>query len=76
MWLLIIVVKPSITFQPVTGEVLKTKLQWLDPKYKGKFIRSPDIDPAKPNKLNKEELYTDQEKKKLKPNDDCKNNLC
>ena len=34
--------------------------------------KSPDIDPAKPNKLNKEGLYTDQEKKKLKPNDDCK----
>ena len=51
---------------------MKTKLQWLDTKYKGKFIRSLDIDPTKPNKLNKEELYTDQEKKKLKPDDDYK----
>ena len=43
----------------------------MDTKFHGKFCQSDDVDPSNSKKLDKKDLCTSEEKKKLKPNDDC-----
>ena len=44
----------------------------MDSKYKGAWVKSSDIEnPANPHKVVKKDLYTPEQKKKIKPTEDC-----
>ena len=55
----------------MSEEILNTKIQWMDTKFHGKFCQSDDVHASNSKKLDKKDIKTSEEKKKLKPNDDC-----
>ena len=62
---------PRLYFQDVHPDVLEAYVIWLDSRDQGKWVKSIEINPAEPRKLTKADLYTKEERKKLKPSEDC-----
>ena len=63
--------KPYIQFLEIKPEILETKLAWLETEQKGKWVKSTELDPLQPHGVKKRDLYTSEEKKKIKPNENC-----
>ena len=58
-------------FQDVHPDVLEAYVIWLDTKDQGKWVKSTEINPLNPRKLTKADLYTKEERKKIKPSEEC-----
>ena len=58
-------------FQDVHPDGLEAYVIWLDTKDRGKCVKRTEIDPVNPRKLTKADLYTKEERKKIKPSEDC-----
>ena len=63
---------PHLYFQDVNTNCLDAYVVWLDSKHRGAWVKSKDIpNPLHPDKIPKKDLYTSEEKKKIKPSEDC-----
>ena len=63
---------PSIYFQNVSEDVMKTSINFLEPCYRGVNKESKEFEPVGQNKIERDAMYTPDEKKKLKPGKDCR----
>ena len=63
--------KPTIFFLDISPEILDTKLIWLPKEQKRKWFRSEEMDPLNPQRIPKKDLYTKEQRKKLKPTEAC-----
>ena len=63
--------EPFIHFLNIKAEILETKLAWLDSSQKGKWIKATDLNPAVSSNIDKKDLYSQAEKKKIKPTEAC-----
>ena len=62
---------PHLYFQNVNQQCLEAYIVWLDSKNRGQWIKSSDIDPLKPVKLQKKDLYSPSQRKKIRPSEQC-----
>ena len=63
---------PGIYFQNVSEDVFKTWITFLEPCYRGVHKESKEVEPVGQNKVERDTMYTPEEKKKLKPDKDCR----
>ena len=63
---------PGIYFQNVSEDVMKTWINFLEPCYRGVYKESKEVEPVGRNKIERDAMYTPDEKKKLKPDKDCR----
>ena len=61
---------PTIYFQNVSEDVLKTWINFLTPELRGPCKESTEVEPVGRNKMERDAMYTPSEKKKLKPDKD------
>ena len=62
----------GIYFQNVSEDVIKTWINFLEPCYRGVHKESKEVEPVGRNKVERDAMYTPDEKKKLKPDKDCR----
>ena len=62
----------GIYFQNVSEDVIKTWINFLEPCYRGVHKESKEVEPVGWNKVERDAMYTPDEKKKLKPDKDCR----
>ena len=59
------------TFVLPNPDCLEAFIVWLDSKNRGTWNKSLDIDPTQPSKVLRKDLYSTEEKRKLKPSEEC-----
>ena len=62
---------PTIYYQNVSEEVIKTWINFLEPEYRGSQIPSDEVNAVGRNKIERDALYNKDEKKKIHPDKDC-----
>ena len=58
-------------FQVINPDCLEAFIVWSDSKNRGTWNKSLDIDPTQPSKVLRKDLNSTEEKRKLKPSEDC-----